>query len=173
LQSIPSRQLEFARANLAAIANQIAGQKWWRTLPIQSIPTPRLPELGFIWGASSLWRPPKFSDPSTPKPVRRPQRGISEEVLRQLHEVRRKAITQRRACAFVSRILSDPGKRIDSANLAIHDHDTLIDVLSCLCYANAPRINYRVYPMRPRNGSPRFAPAGDWYLERFVLERTR
>ena len=97
---------------------------------------------------------------------------MNEEILLQLREVRRKAITQRRACAFVERILKRPGDRIDSSQLLIRDHDTLVDVLSCLCYANATRTNFRVHPADRTNGTARYAAAGDWYLERFILERT-
>ena len=76
-----------------------------------------------MWGTSSLWRMPRHSDDQPPLPARRPQRGMNEEILRQLREVRRKAITQRRACAFVERILKRPGDRIHSAKLLIRDHD--------------------------------------------------
>jgi hypothetical protein len=173
LQSIPSRQLEVALVNLSEIVNEIAGRKWWQVLPMEKLALPRLPELGFMWGTSSLWKTPQPSADQTPVPVRRPQRGMNEEILRKLHEVRRKAITQRRACAFVERILKCPGDRIDSTHLLIRDHDTLVDVLSCLCYANATRTNFRVHPIDCKNATARYAFAGDWYLERFILERTR
>jgi hypothetical protein len=172
LQSIPSRQLEVALSRLSELADQIAGRKWWQVLPAEKFAMARLPELGFMWGTSSLWRIPRLSDDQPPLPARRPQRGMNEEILRQLREVRRKAITQRRACAFVERILKIPGDRIDSTQLLIRDHDTLVDVLSCLCYANATHTNFRVYPADRTNGVARYAAAGDWYLERFTLERT-
>jgi len=172
LQSIPSRQLEVALARLSEVADQIAGRKWWQVLPTEKFPVTRLPELGFMWGTSSLWRMPRLSGDPPPLPARRPQRGMNEEILRQLREVRRKAITQRRACAFVERILKRPGDSIDSAKLLIRDHDTLIDVLSCLCYANAARTNFCVRPVDRMNGVARYSAAGDWYLERFILERT-
>lgn len=173
LQSIPSRQIESAIARLSEIADQIANRKWWQVLPTERLPLPRLPELGFMWGTSSLWRTPRLINNQTPGPVRRPQRGMNEDVLRQLHAVRRKAITQRRACAFIERLLKQPGDRIDSALLVIRDHDMLVDILSCLCYANAIRTNFRVHAVVRTSGVARYAPAGDWYLERFILERTR
>lgn len=173
LQSIPSRQLEVALARVSEVAEQIAGRKWWQVLPAETFARARLPDLGFMWGTSSLWRMPRLANDQKPMPARRPQRGMSEEILRQLHEVRRKAITQRRAFAFVERILERAGDRIDSTQLSIRDHDTLVDVLSCLCYANATRTNFRVHPVDRVNGAGRYAPAGDWFLERFILERTR
>lgn len=173
LQSIPSRQLEVALAHLSEVADQIAGRKWWQVLPTEKMAVARLPELGFMWGTSSLWRTPRLSDDQAPLPARRPQRGLNKEILLQLREVRRKAITHRRACAFVERILKTPGDQIDSARLIIRDHDTLVDVLSCLCYANAPRTNFQVHPIEITNGVARYVAAGDWYLERFILERTR
>jgi hypothetical protein len=172
LQSVPSRQLEVALARLAEVADEIAGRKWWQVLPTERFATARLPGLGFMWGTSSLWRTSRLLDNQTPIPARRPQRGMSEEIFGQLHDVRRKAITQRRACAFVERILKCPGDRIDSAQLSIRDHDALIDVLSCLCYANAARTNFRVHPLEHANGTARYAAVGDWYLERFIIERT-
>jgi Family of unknown function (DUF5716) len=172
LQSVPSRQLEIARRRLSDIADQIASRKWWQVLPAEQLPSPRLPELGFLWGTSSLWRPPRSAVNQTPIPVRRPQRVMDEEALRKLREVRRKAITQRRACAFVERILKNPGDRIESTQLVIYDHDTLIDVLSCLCYANGSRTNFRIHAIDRTKGEGRYAPAGDWYMERFILERT-
>lgn len=172
LQSIPSRQLEIALRRVSEAASQVAGRKWWRLLPAEQFPLPRLPELGFLWGTSSLWRPPRLAVNQKPMPVRRPQRSMDEDSLRRLREVRRKAITQRRACAFVERILKSPGDRIQSSQLTIEGHDMLIDVLSCLCYANAIRTNFRVHPIEHSEGVSRYAQAGDWYMERFILERT-
>ena len=173
LQSIPSRQLETALTLLEGIATQMAGRKWWKALPEEGLPTLRLPELGFLWGTGSLWLSPRQMSAQPPAPVRRPPRDLGEAALRQLREVRRKSINQRRACAFVERILPNPGDLIQSDQLVIQDVDTLIDVLSCLCYAHAPRGNFRVHPVDPQTGQSRYAPAGDWYLERFVLERTQ
>jgi hypothetical protein len=172
LQSVPSRQLETALARLSEVADQFTGRKWWQVFPADTF-VARLPELRFMWGISSLWRLPRLSDNQKPLPVRRPQHGMNEETLRQLHEVRRKAITHRRACAFVQRILKSPGDRINSAELSIRDHDTLVDILSCLCYANASRTNFRIHLVERGNGVGRYTPAGDWFLERFILERTR
>ena len=173
LQSIPTRQLELALREMAMIAEHTTGRKWWLALPEEQMPKPRLPELRFLWGASSLWQKSQMQFAQKPTPVRRPERILDEEAKSKLREVRRRAITQKRACAFVKRILRDPGDRIESGELVIRDQDTLIDVLSCLCYANAPRINFRVHLVAHTEAAERYVPAGDWYLERFIIERTR
>lgn len=173
LQSVPSRQLEIALESVSDAASEIAGRKWWQTLAVERFPAPRLPELGFLWGNSSLWHPPLRTTNSTPIPVRRPKHTLDEEAVRKLYEARRKAITQKRACAFVERMLKNPGDRFESAQLQIRDHGTLIDVLSCLCYANASRINFRIYRVGSRDELSRYVSTGDWYMERFVLERIK
>jgi hypothetical protein len=150
----------------------MAGCKWWQALSVHEFPKPRLPELGFLWGTSSLWHPPNAAVNPTPTPARRPKRVIDDEAIRKLQEVRRKAITQKRACAFVERTLKSPGDRIQSDQLVIRDHDALVDILSCLCYANAARTNFRVQRTDYSTGMSRYVLVGDWYLERFILERT-
>lgn len=173
LQSVPSRQLELALKEMEKIAEHTAGRKWWLVLDEDEIHRPRLPELRFLWGTSSLWPKSQTQVAHTPTPVHRPDRVLDNEVIIKLREVRRKSITQRRACAFVERILQGPGKRIASGELVIRDHDTLIDVLSCLCYANSSRINFRVHSIDHTKVEERYVPAGDWYLEHFIIERTR
>lgn len=141
-------------------------------LPTEQFAPPRLPEFGFLWGTGSLWPVPRLTEEQAPPPVRRPPRAPNEEALRRLREVRRRSITQKRACAFVERLLKQPGDCIRSAQLVIKDNDALLDVLSCLCYAHAMHTNFRVHPDESTNATSRYAPAGDWYLETFVLERT-
>lgn len=172
LQSIPSRQLEAAKEQLAVIAQELAGKKWWIHFLENRGPVPRLPEFSFAWGASSLWRESENSADVAPTPVRRPSRNAYAEAIHRLQEARRKAINQERACAFVARTLAKPGDKVSSDDLQIRNVETLIDVLSCLCYAQARRVNFRLLPPLKRP-NVRYAAAGDWFLERFTLERTR
>lgn len=172
LQSIPPRQVEIAKVRLEAVARELAGKKWWLFFPQDRVPAPRLSELGFVWGASSLWSPPGNSAIAAPRPVRQPSKDTNAKALEQLKAARRKAITSRRACAFVEKVLPKAGSRIDSGKLEIRDLEALLDVLSCLCYAESRRVNYRIH--RPgKRPKQRYAKAGDWYLERFTLERIR
>jgi hypothetical protein len=172
LQSIPPRQVEAANVRLAEIARDLAGKKWWLFFPTDRIPPVRLPELGFVWGTSSLWLPRDAGGLAPPAPVKRPARNGHQKTLEQLKAARRKSITLRRACAFVERTLPKAGDRIDSEKLMITDLETLLDVLSCLCYAQGRRANYRIH--RPiKRPATRYAKTGDWYLERFTLERTQ
>jgi hypothetical protein len=82
LQSVPSRQLETALQQLSRVADQTAGRKWWQVLPTEELPPARLPELGFLWGTSSLRRPQRVGLDAAPVLARRPQRVMDEEALR-------------------------------------------------------------------------------------------
>lgn len=171
LQTIPSRQVELARSQLDRVTAALGGRKWWQDLSVDLLPPPRLPDFGFLWGRSSLHQPHVTRPILSPPRLRRSTPVLDEEVIQQLAATRRKALTPERASRFVSRVIPNVGGSIESLALLLPDADALLDVVACFCYANSPKVNFRIE--RNRAAGARYVAAGAWLLERFTLHRTR
>jgi hypothetical protein len=173
LQVIPSRQVEIARARMAAVAEAIKGKRWWQELPVEKLPPCRLPDYGFVWGTSSLYQAPSARPVLPPQRVRRPSACLDEDVIAQLALTRRKALTPERANDFIARNIANIGGVLASHELNLATSDDLLDVVACFCYAASPKANFKIVRAKPEKGVSRYVPAGHWLLERFTLHRTR
>jgi hypothetical protein len=138
-----------------------------------ALPAVLLAETGLI-GEQSLARGRRKSGAADPSPVAAAlSEQEREESLREMEKNMRNALRLDRANRFVKRLDLHPGGRRTSNEMEIRGEDDLLDVISCLVFAQAGGARYflrtlrEIEPMREIVMDAK----GEFEIERFEIEQ--
>lgn len=138
-----------------------------------ALPALRLTDTGLV-GLSSLARG-RRSSPAAERRAVAPALSDAEreESLREMERNMRNALRLDRANGFVNRLGLASGEVMTSQEIPVRTEDDVLDVISCLVFASAGGVNYRLTTERDRQ--PDLPPSADlkaeFQIERFEVEK--
>jgi len=137
------------------------------------LPAVLLAETGLV-GEASLARGRRKSNPADRRPVAAALSDQErEESLREMEKNIRNALRLDRANRFVERMDLQPGDRRGSNEMEIHGEDDLLDVISCLVFAQAGGAKFFLRTLRDMEPTQEILmdSKGEFEIERFEIEQ--
>jgi hypothetical protein len=138
-----------------------------------SLPSVLLVDAGLV-GGQSLARGRRRGDVAEQRPVALALSDQErEESLREMEKNLRAALRLDRANRFVDRLELGPGQSMTSEGMKILGEDDVLDVISCLVFAQAGGANYLLRTFREMRPSEEVLrdSKGDFEIERFQIEK--
>lgn len=137
------------------------------------LPAVLLAETGLL-GERSLARGRRKSNPADRRPVAAAlSEEEREESLREMEKNMRNALRLDRANRFVERMELQPGERRGSNEMEIHGEDDVLDVISCLVFAQAGGARFFLRTLRDMEPTREILmdSKGEFEIERFEIEQ--